>query len=243
MPQPGALRPQELRRAPSPQLTAAPRGANSHQFGPQFAHVRAGLFVSLYVKAVFLDRDGVINEHRDDYVRSLDQFTFIPGALEAIAALSQAGIQVVVVTNQSQVGRGITPRETVDAINDHMVREIERAGGRVAAVRTCYHTPDADCHCRKPRPGMLEDAADELGVDLSRSYLVGDAISDLRAGRAAGCHSALVRTGRGLSQLMLGDGADLARSGGLVVLADLAAAARWILSRETAPAARVTHAA
>jgi D-glycero-D-manno-heptose 1,7-bisphosphate phosphatase len=136
------------------------------------------------------------------------------------------------VTNQSQVGRGLSARSVVDGINAHMVREVARAGGRIELVMTCPHAPWEGCACRKPRPGMLLEAAARLGFDPRRSYMVGDAISDLKAGIAAGCQTALVRTGRGLQQLISGEGAGLTRSHGVLVLSDLEAASRWILSRE-----------
>lgn len=137
--------------------------------------------------ALFLDRDGVLNFDRPDYVRSLSQFRFIPGAIGAVRHLSGLGVPVVVVTNQSQIGRGVTPSEIVDEINAHMVRQIELGGGRIAAVYMCPHAPLDDCQCRKPRPGLLLQAAADLQLDLTASVMVGDRPTDEAAAHAAGC--------------------------------------------------------
>lgn len=169
--------------------------------------------------AIFLDRDGVIVENRDDYVRSWDDVAFIPGALEALARAASADVAFVIVTNQSAIGRGLLDPETADRINDRIRRRIVRAGGRIDAVQLCPHHPDEGCPCRKPRPGMLLRAARELGCDLARSWMIGDALSDLEAGRAAGARTVLVRTGRG---------ADQAARHGLAGVDDLAAALRSI---------------
>src|SRR5688500_5693601 len=107
--------------------------------------------------AVFLDRDGVINEYRSEYVRTWEELRFLPGAMEAIARLTRAGIPVVVVTNQSGIGRGVIAREVVDEIHRRMGEEIA-----IAAVMVCPHHPDDACECRKPKPGMLRQAAREL---------------------------------------------------------------------------------
>ena len=152
--------------------------------------------------ALFLDRDGVILENRLDYLRSWEAAAFIPGALQAIARLRDLPLRIVIVTNQSAVGRGLVPADQVGAINLRMVEAVEHAGGRVDAVYMCPHHPEAGCNCRKPRPGLILQAAEELGLDLPRSTLVGDALSDLQAGHAAGVgRLALVRTGLGASQL------------------------------------------
>ena len=147
--------------------------------------------------AVFLDRDGVIIGHRHDYVRSLSQVRFLPGALEAVAEHSQLGWPMVIVTNQSCIGRGLVGREVVDEINALVVDAVEARGGRIDAVIVCPHHPQDRCGCRKPRPGMLADAAARLSIDLGRSYMVGDNITDLEAGKAAGTTPILVRTGLG----------------------------------------------
>lgn len=147
---------------------------------------------------VLLDRDGVIIANRDDYVRSWSDVSIYPQALEALARLYRAGFTVALVTNQSVVGRGLLSLAEAERINDQLVRVIERAGGRVDGVYMCPHAPDEGCGCRKPQPGLIRQAAEELGLDVRRSALIGDALSDLEAGQRAGVGwTALVRTGRG----------------------------------------------
>lgn len=152
--------------------------------------------------AVILDRDGVINENRADHVKSCEEFRFITGAREAIARLAQAGVRVFVVTNQAAVNRGLLSAEDIDAINLAMIREIERCGGSVEAVVYCPHRPDERCGCRKPRPGLLQALARDYQFDLGQSVLIGDALTDIQAGRAAGCANVMVLTGRGREQLL-----------------------------------------
>lgn len=153
--------------------------------------------------AVFLDRDGVINENRDDYVKDWTEVRFIPGALEALARLSSLPFSIVLITNQSAIGRGILTLEQVESIHRRLVTEIQVHGGRIDGVYYCPHHPDAGCDCRKPQPGLLYRAARELELDLARSYLIGDAISDVEAALAAGCRPILVLTGRGREQRAL----------------------------------------
>jgi D-glycero-D-manno-heptose 1,7-bisphosphate phosphatase len=176
--------------------------------------------------AVFLDRDGVLNQNRADYVRTWAQVEFLPGVFEAMQRLAGSPFGVVVVTNQSAVGRGLMTVEGLAAINGGIVQQVQQAGGRIDAVYACPHRPDEGCPCRKPRPGMLLQAARDLDLDLSRSYLVGDAVGDMEAGLAVGCEPVMVRTGRGMKQA-----AGLAASGlGRVpVVADLGEAVDWIL--------------
>jgi len=147
--------------------------------------------------AVFLDRDGVIIEHRDDYVKSLAEVAFITVALEALARLARHDILMVIATNQSAIGRGLLARETADAINAYVRERIAAAGGRVDAVYMCPHQPEDNCACRKPAPGMLLDAARDLGIDLGASVMIGDALTDVLAARAAGVRPILVLTGLG----------------------------------------------
>ncbi|GAB4530999.1 MAG: D-glycero-beta-D-manno-heptose 1,7-bisphosphate 7-phosphatase [Anaerolineae bacterium] len=154
------------------------------------------------MRAIFLDRDGVICENRSDHVKSWDEFEFLPGAKESVAALSQLGMPIIVVTNQAIVGRGMVPDRVVDDIHRRMVAELEDHGGRISRVVYCPHRPEDRCPCRKPEPGMLYQVADEMGIDLSRSYMVGDAATDLLAGQRAGCQLYLVLTGRGMQQLV-----------------------------------------
>jgi D-glycero-D-manno-heptose 1,7-bisphosphate phosphatase len=155
-------------------------------------------------QAVFLDRDGVIIENVDSYVRTLSEVIFIPGALEALQRLSSSLYKIIIVTNQSAVGRGVISLAMAEEINRHVVLRITQAGGRVDGLYMCPHAPKDGCDCRKPLPGLILRAARELSIDLGRSILVGDALTDLQSGQAAGiCTNMLVRTGRGQTQLGL----------------------------------------
>ncbi len=148
------------------------------------------------MKTVFLDRDGVINHNRkNDYVKSWDEFEFIPNSLRAIQRLTDAGHRLIVVTNQSCINKGIVAPRTLGEIHQRMMTEIEGAGGRIHAIYHCPHRADEGCSCRKPKPGLLIQAAHEHGIDLPRSYLVGDSIRDIAAGQQVGCQSVFVLTG------------------------------------------------
>lgn len=175
---------------------------------------------------VFLDRDGVIIENRSDYVKSQAEVCFLPRTFAALRQLRGSGYAVVVVTNQSAVGRGIISLEQATAINHHVIAEIAAHGGRVDGCYVCPHRPDERCGCRKPAPGLLLRAAAELGLDLARSYLVGDALTDIAAGRAVGARGVLVLTGRGQEQAALLRGAPAADC---PVADDLLAALDYIL--------------
>lgn len=157
--------------------------------------------------AVFLDRDGVIIENVASYVRDWSDVVVFPEALAALSRLKTSPYKIVVVTNQSVVGRGIISLETAQAINARLVKVIEEAGGRIDGVFICPHAPEHHCSCRKPQPGLILQAASALSLDLSKSILVGDALTDLQAGQYAGIPvNILVRTGRGSEQLALLDG-------------------------------------
>ena len=145
--------------------------------------------------AIFLDRDGVIIENRADYVKSLSETKFIPGSLEALAWLAQHDWLIVIVTNQAAIGRRIITRETADAINAYVVSQITAAGGRVDGLYLCPHRSDEGCPCRKPAPGLLLQAAADLGIDLEKSLMIGDAVSDVQAAVAAGARPVLVLSG------------------------------------------------
>ena len=180
-------------------------------------------------RAVFIDRDGVICRNRNDHVKNWEEFEFLPGALTALASLAQSELSVVVVTNQSIINRRMVSAETVERIHDHMVQAIEVAGGRVDLVTYCPHRPDEQCACRKPQPGLLLRAAEELELNLARSYVIGDAEADVRAGRVAGCQRYLVLTGRGRRQIIR---CWLNGERGFSVVPSLGAATRAILYRE-----------
>jgi histidinol-phosphate phosphatase family protein len=153
------------------------------------------------VATIFLDRDGVINENRPDYVKGWHEVRFLPGSKEAIAELTRAGHRVIVCTNQACIARGIISVELVEDIHRRMLAEIAQAGGRIEKVYYCPHGKDEGCGCRKPRPGLLLRARDELGLDLSDALFIGDSITDVRAGLAAGIATVLVLSGLGEEQL------------------------------------------
>jgi len=154
--------------------------------------------------AIYLDRDGVIIENRTDYVRDWSQVYIFPQALRGLSLLCQTPFKIIIVTNQSAVGRGLISLDTALDINQRLVEQIEQTGSRIDGVFMCPHSPENGCLCRKPAPGLLLDAAQALSVDLERSYLVGDAVTDLLAGEAAGIRqTVLVKTGRGSNQVEL----------------------------------------
>ncbi len=153
------------------------------------------------MKLIILDRDGVINEDSDEYIKSPEEFVPISGSLEAIARLCHAGYTVVVATNQSGVGRKYFDMETLQKIHAKMNRLLAAAGGRVSAIYFCPHTPDAGCTCRKPAPGMLQEIGERFQVDLSMVPFVGDSLRDLQAARAVGAKPVLVRSGKGMRTL------------------------------------------
>lgn len=142
--------------------------------------------------AVFLDRDGVIVRNRPDYVRTPDELELLPGAAQAIARLCASGHRVMVVTNQSVVGRGLISEATLADIHQRLCELVATEQGGIERVFVCPHRPEAGCECRKPRPGMLIAAAQQTGVSLRQSVLVGDMPSDMAAARAAGCSAMLV---------------------------------------------------
>lgn len=153
---------------------------------------------------IFLDRDGVIIENVDRYVRSWADVVLLPRAISALARLTLAGYTLLVVTNQSAVGRGLLSLHDAQSINHRLAQEISAGGGHISAFYLCPHTPEDHCACRKPQPGLLLRAAQDLAVDLSAATLVGDALTDIQAGQRAGIHcNVLVQTGRGSLQAAL----------------------------------------
>ncbi len=153
--------------------------------------------------AIFLDRDGVLIENRSDYVRAWSQVKLFPKAVEALSLSALKNYKVIIVTNQSAVGRGFISLKTANEINDQLVDAIRHQGGRVDAVYMCPHSPGDGCHCRKPKPGLLLQATSELSLDLTRSWMIGDAWSDVQAGQTAGVRQTiLLKTGRGGEQLL-----------------------------------------
>lgn len=160
------------------------------------------------MKLIILDRDGVINQERPKGVRSPDQWEPIPGSLEAIARLTQAGYQIAVATNQSGIARGVLDLDTLYAIHRKMHEQVVKAGGHIDVIVFCPHSDANECQCRKPMPGMLYTINERLNVDMQSVYLVGDALRDLQAAMAAGAMPVIVKSGKGLETLDSNKGLD-----------------------------------
>lgn len=186
---------------------------------------------------LILDRDGVINEDSDDYIRSLADWRPLTGSMEAIAALSRAGYTIAIATNQSGLGRGYFSLDALEAIHAQLRAQVEELGGHIAGIFYCPHLPEEGCTCRKPATGLLQAMEAELGKSAMGAIFVGDSLKDLQAARAAGCLPVLVRTGKGeatLAALQSGT-TELDDPLNIPVYADLAAAARAILLETPAP--------
>ena len=187
------------------------------------------------VKLVILGRDGILNEFRDDHVKSPDEWFAIAGALEAVSRLNHGGWHAVVATNQSGIGRGMIDMASVNAVHAHMLKQLMAAGGRIDAVFFCPHTPEDQCDCRKPLPGLMLEIGKRYGIDLKQVPMVADTLRDLQAAHAAGCEPHLVCSGRaaGLDAAQIQQITD--QVPGTRVHADLAAFADHLLSLSPAP--------
>ena len=148
-------------------------------------------------KLIILDRDGVINEDSDEYVKSVDEWIPIPGSIEAITDLSRAGYQVVIATNQSGLARGYFSESELLAMHQKMIDLVESCGGVISTILFCPHGPDDQCNCRKPEPGMIIELCQKYSASPAETWVIGDSLRDLQAGKAGGCMTALVRTGKG----------------------------------------------
>lgn len=177
------------------------------------------------MRLVILDRDGVINEDSDAFIKSPAEWLALPGSLEAIGRLSQAHFQVVVVTNQSGLARGLFDLDMLQQIHNKMHQEAARFGGRIDAIFFCPHGPQDHCSCRKPKAGMLRDLAKRLNIDLSGIAAIGDSLRDIQAAQAVKARPILVRSGKGRQTEALGDGL-----AGIEIFDDLAAAVDVILA-------------
>ncbi|MCP8462499.1 D-glycero-beta-D-manno-heptose 1,7-bisphosphate 7-phosphatase [Pseudomonas sp. ZM23] len=176
------------------------------------------------MKLLILDRDGVINQDSDAYIKSLDEWIPIPGAIAAIAQLSKAGWTLAVATNQSGISRGYYDLATLDSMHARLRELVAEQGGELGLIVFCPHGPDEGCDCRKPKPGMLRQIAQHYGVDLHGTWFVGDSRGDLDAALAVDCQPVLVKTGKGertLTQQL---------PEGTLVFDDLAAVAAHLLS-------------
>ncbi len=193
------------------------------------------------MKAIFLDRDGVINRNPPNmgYVRKWIDFSFIPSSRRAIRELTQSGYRIFVITNQSGVGRGLYTEDILRDIHCRMVAEIAEVGGAIDAVYYCPHHPDAGCECRKPKPGMLKRAAREHDIDLSSAYFIGDTTTDIQAGKRAGTATFLVLTGLGRESYYDYINAQYNRSGDREesrpdkIFTNLYTATRWLLKNDS----------
>jgi D-glycero-D-manno-heptose 1,7-bisphosphate phosphatase len=148
------------------------------------------------IKLVILGRDGILNVYRDDHVKSPDEWEPIPGALEAVARLNHAGWHTVLATNQSGIGRGMIDMASINAVHSHMMHKLAEVGGRLDAVFFCPHTPEDQCLCRKPKPGLMQQIGQRYSIELHTVPMVCDTLRDLQAAAAAGCEPHLVCSGR-----------------------------------------------
>ena len=156
------------------------------------------------MKLVILDRDGVINVDSADYIKTPDEWHPIPGSIDAIARLHQAGYTVAIATNQAGIARQLYDHAMLARIHQKMLEQIQAAGGDIELIVYCPHHPDKQCACRKPAPGLLHQIEERLGVSVKDAPFVGDSLKDLQAGTALSCQPVLVKTGHGqetLSQL------------------------------------------
>ena len=149
-------------------------------------------------KLIILDRDGVVNYDSDQFIKSPAEWKPIPGSLEAIARLNQAGFKVVLATNQSGVGRGLFDMAMLNAIHDKMHKALAQVGARIDACFFCPHAADSDCGCRKPKPGMFHEIGVRFSMSLAGVPCIGDSLRDLQAAAAVGCQPILVLTGKGM---------------------------------------------
>lgn len=150
---------------------------------------------------LILDRDGVINQDSDDYIKSVEEWQPIPGSIAAMAHLSQAGYRIAIATNQSGLGRGYFQPADLEAMHAKMTALLHEAGGELAGIFFCPHTPDDNCNCRKPKAGLIDAIEQALGCSAENAYMVGDSLRDLEAGLVKGCKPLLVKTGKGQRSL------------------------------------------
>lgn len=177
------------------------------------------------IRIAFVDRDGVINRDRDDYVKSASEFEFLPESPQALARLHAAGWTTVLISNQAAVAKGIMTMDALEGINKVLRDGVTAAGGNIDAMYYCLHRPEDRCDCRKPLPGMLIKASKDFGIDPTQAVFIGDAARDILAGKAAGCKTVLVLTGK-----LTAEDATAMDPSPDYVAADLGEAADWIVS-------------
>ncbi len=176
------------------------------------------------IKLIILDRDGVINQDSDNFIKTVDEFIPLPGSVEAIARLCQAGYRVAIATNQSGIARGYYDLDTLNAMHEKLRAELASHGGSIDMIAYCPHGPDDNCDCRKPKPGMYRDIAKRFDIPLEGIPVIGDSLRDLQAAQTVGASPILVRTGKGERTLAKGEGLD-----GIPVYDNLAAAVSALL--------------
>jgi D-glycero-D-manno-heptose 1,7-bisphosphate phosphatase len=179
------------------------------------------------MKLIILDRDGVINEDSDQFIKSADEWVPLPGSLEAISLLNRAGYRVVVISNQSGLGRGLFDIQTLNTIHEKMQQCLSVLGGHIESIFFCPHSPADDCDCRKPKAGLFLDLQHRLNVSLTDVPAVGDSLRDIQAARLVNASPILVRTGKGEATLAQGEGLD-----GVPVYADLAEFTNQLLAHQ-----------
>lgn len=188
------------------------------------------------MKLIILDRDGVINHDRADYVKSVEECVPIDGSIDAIARLHKAGFTVVIATNQSGLARGKFELDDLEAMHEKITRLVEERGGELGAIFYCPHAPEDNCKCRKPRPGLVDAIEAEFNISAEGFYFVGDSLRDLQAAVVKGCKPMLVKTGNGEKTIAQLNDASLQTDSPILtpeqieVVADLAAAADFIIA-------------
>ena len=151
---------------------------------------------------IFLDRDGIINKKRNDYVKNINEFEFLPNIFEAIKKINELGFKIIIITNQSVVNRQIISEEELKGIHKYMMNEFKEKSCEISKIYYCPHKPNENCDCRKPNVGMIQQAVKDLDIDLSNSLLIGDSDSDIEAAEKMKIKSIKMKTNGSLSELI-----------------------------------------
>jgi len=175
-------------------------------------------------RVIFLDRDGVINRELDGYVTDWSKFDFLPGALDSLKLFADNGWSVIVISNQSAIGRGFATKEAIDKIMANMVSDVQAAGGDILAVFYCPHAPEDGCSCRKPKPDLFYQAAEKHGIDLSKTWFIGDKLSDVEAAKSATLKPILIKGGKQVK------GISVTEDDAVAVVSDLSEAIEFIMA-------------
>jgi histidinol-phosphate phosphatase family protein len=154
-------------------------------------------------RVIFLDRDGVINRRLEgDYVKSYEEFEFLPGVVDAIRKINTKGFKVIIITNQSGIGRGIMTEKDLYKVHEQMLAELKKYNASIDAIYFCPHSPDEGCECRKPKDGLFKQALKDFDIDMSNSWMIGDELKDIEAGKKAGCKTYLLEKGKSLLDII-----------------------------------------